>query len=45
MPGFIHYINQRLHDEGHWLTRKKILLFGLTVIIAGLLLGLFEDDV
>jgi murein DD-endopeptidase MepM/ murein hydrolase activator NlpD len=45
MPGFIHYINQRLHDEGHWLTRKKILLFGLTVIIAGLLLGLFEADV
>jgi murein DD-endopeptidase MepM/ murein hydrolase activator NlpD len=44
MPGIIQSIQRRLHDEGHWLTRRKVLVFGFTVILIGLLLGLFEAD-
>jgi len=44
MPGFIHAMKQRIHDEGHWLSRPKVLVFGITLIVIGLMLGLFEAD-
>jgi murein DD-endopeptidase MepM/ murein hydrolase activator NlpD len=42
MPGFITKMRQRLHDEKHWLTRRKLFVFGATLILAGVLLGIFE---
>jgi len=43
MPGFIIKIRHKLHDEKHWLTRRKIIVFGATLILVGVLLGLFES--
>ena len=43
MPGFITKIRHRLHDEKHWLTRRKIFVFGATLILVGILLGIFES--
>jgi len=43
MPGFIIKIRHKLHDEKHWLTRRKIIVFGATLILVGILLGLFES--
>ena len=43
MPGFITKIRHRLHDEKHWLTRRKIIVFGATLILVGILLGIFES--
>jgi murein DD-endopeptidase MepM/ murein hydrolase activator NlpD len=37
-------IRQKIHDENHWLTRRKLLVFGATLILAGILLGLFEAE-
>ncbi len=42
-PGFITKTLQNLHDESHWLTRRKLVIFGITLILTGLLLGLFES--
>jgi murein DD-endopeptidase MepM/ murein hydrolase activator NlpD len=42
MPGFINRIHQWIEDEKHWLTRQKIVIFGVTLILIGLLMGLFE---
>jgi len=44
MPGFIIKIRHKLHDEKHWLTRRKIIVFGATLILVGILLGLFESS-
>ena len=44
MPGFITKIQQSLHDESHWLTRRKLVIFGITLIIAGLVLGMLESE-
>ena len=44
MLGFITKIRQKLHDEKHWLTRRKIIVFGATLILVGILLGLFESS-
>ena len=44
MPGFIIKIRHKLHDEKHWLTRRKIIVFGVTLILVGILLGLFESS-
>lgn len=41
-PGLITTIRQKLHDETHWLTRRKLVVFGVTLILVGLLLGIFE---
>jgi murein DD-endopeptidase MepM/ murein hydrolase activator NlpD len=35
---------QNLHDESHWLTHRKLGVFGVTLILTGILLGLFESD-
>jgi len=42
-PGFITKIHQSLHDDSHWLTRRKLVIFGITLIITGFLLGMFES--
>ena len=44
MPGFIIKIRHKLHDEKHWLTRRKVIVFGATLILVGVLLGLFESS-
>jgi murein DD-endopeptidase MepM/ murein hydrolase activator NlpD len=41
-PGFITKIRQKIHDDSHWLTRRKLVVFGVTLIVTGILLGLFE---
>jgi murein DD-endopeptidase MepM/ murein hydrolase activator NlpD len=41
-PGFITKILRRIEDDGHWLTRRKLFAFGASLILAGLLLSLFE---
>ena len=43
-PGFITKIRQSLHDDSHWLTRRKLVVFGATLIVAGFLLGMFESE-
>jgi murein DD-endopeptidase MepM/ murein hydrolase activator NlpD len=43
MPGLITKIHQRLHDEKHWLTRRKLFVFGATLVLTGILLGIFES--
>jgi len=40
--GLITKTHQNLVDESHWLTQRKVVVFGVTLISAGLLLGLFE---
>mgnify|MGYP001828990325 CR=1 FL=1 len=43
LPGFIKKINAMVEDDGHWLTRRKLALFGITLIATGLLAGIFES--
>ena len=43
LPGFIKKIHAMVDDDGHWLTRRKLTLFGLTLILTGLLAGVFES--
>jgi murein DD-endopeptidase MepM/ murein hydrolase activator NlpD len=43
LPGFIKTINAKLDDDGHWLTRRKLALFGATLILTGLIAGVFES--
>ena len=44
LPGFFEKIHQKIEDDQHWLTHRKLLVFGATLIIAGLLIGLFESS-
>ena len=44
MPGFITKIRHSLHDQNHWLTRRKLIVFGTTLILVGILLGVFESS-
>ena len=44
LPGFIHKIHKNVEDEHHWLTRRKLAVFGATLILAGLLIGAFESS-
>ena len=44
MPDFIKKIRHRIEDEHHWLTRRKLAVFGATLILVGLLLGAFESS-
>jgi murein DD-endopeptidase MepM/ murein hydrolase activator NlpD len=43
LPGFIKTIHAMVEDDGHWLTRRKLVLFGATLILTGLLAGVFES--
>ena len=38
-PGFIKKIHHKVDDEHHWLTRRKLVVFGVTLILAGVLIG------
>ena len=40
---FITKTRQNLDDENHWLTHRKVIVFGISLVLAGLLLGLFES--
>ena len=44
LPGFTGNIRAKIADDGHWLTRRKLVLFGVTLILTGLLWGLFESE-
>ena len=44
LPGFFKKIHQKIEDDQHWLTHRKLLVFGATLIITGLLIGLFESN-
>ena len=44
LPGIFKKIHQKIEDDQHWLTHRKLLVFGATLIIAGLLIGLFENS-
>jgi len=44
MPGFKKGMRATIEDETHWLTRRKLLVFGATLILFGALIGLFESD-
>ena len=41
---FITRIGDSLDDESHWLTRRKIVIAAVTLILTGLLLGLLESE-
>ena len=43
-PGVITRIHHWIEDDNHWLTRRKLAVFGITLIVIGLLLGLFESS-
>ena len=38
----IRTIRSKLDDEGHWLTHGRLALFGVTLILTGLVAGFFE---
>jgi murein DD-endopeptidase MepM/ murein hydrolase activator NlpD len=44
IQGFIKKTRRNLHDRDHWLTRRKLLVFGTTFILTGILLGIFEPS-
>lgn len=43
LPGFIKKIHGHVNDEHHWLTRRKLIVFGVTLITAGIVIGAFES--
>jgi murein DD-endopeptidase MepM/ murein hydrolase activator NlpD len=43
-PGFIKKIHRHVEDEQHWLTRKKLTVFGATLLLSGLLISAFESS-
>jgi len=42
-PRLLKAIRDRIEDESHWLTRRKLAIVGLTLIVFGLLVGLLES--
>jgi len=43
LPGFLKKIHGHVNDEHHWLTRRKLIVFGVTLITAGIVIGAFES--
>jgi hypothetical protein len=43
-PGLIKKIQHWVEDESHWLTQRKLIVLGVTLILIGLLLGIFEKE-
>lgn len=41
-PRLIRIINEKIADESHWLTRRKLAIMGLTLVVTGLLVSMFE---
>lgn len=44
IPGFIRQIHHWIEDEQHWLTRRKLAVFGVTLAVSGVLIGLFDSS-
>jgi murein DD-endopeptidase MepM/ murein hydrolase activator NlpD len=44
LPGFLRTLHRKIEDEGHWLTRRKLLIFGITLIVTGVVIGIFESS-
>jgi murein DD-endopeptidase MepM/ murein hydrolase activator NlpD len=44
LPDFIKKIHGKVEDEHHWLTRRKLAVFGITLIVTGFLIGIFESE-
>lgn len=42
-PGVIRKIREKIEDEGHWLTRRKLMVIGATLIVSGLVISAFES--
>lgn len=42
-PGLIRKIREKIEDEGHWLTRRKLMVIGATLIVSGLVISAFES--
>jgi murein DD-endopeptidase MepM/ murein hydrolase activator NlpD len=40
--GFIKALRARLAEDGHWPTRQRLLVFGSTLVLIGILIGVFE---
>jgi murein DD-endopeptidase MepM/ murein hydrolase activator NlpD len=43
LPVFIQEARARVADGSHWPTRRRLLVFGATLILLGVLIGLFES--
>jgi murein DD-endopeptidase MepM/ murein hydrolase activator NlpD len=43
LPGFIRKLSAKVEANHHWLSRRKIALFGVTLILTGLVAGMFES--
>jgi hypothetical protein len=43
-PGLIKKIQHWVEDESHWLTHRKLIVLGITLILIGLLLGIFDKE-
>ena len=43
MPGPLKRVHRWIEDEEHWLTRRKLIVIGTTLILVGLLIGLFDS--
>ena len=41
-PRLIRIISEKIEDESHWLTRRKLVISALTLVVTGLLIGMFE---
>lgn len=41
-PGFIKKLHESVDDPQHWLTRRKLAVFGVTLVVAGAVIGGFE---
>lgn len=42
-PGLIRKIREKIEDEEHWLTRRKLMVIGATLIVSGLVISAFES--
>jgi murein DD-endopeptidase MepM/ murein hydrolase activator NlpD len=41
--GLIRKIREKIDDERHWLTRRKLVVIGVTLIVTGLVISAFES--
>lgn len=41
--GLIRKIREKIEDERHWLTRRKLVVIGATLIVSGLVISAFES--
>jgi murein DD-endopeptidase MepM/ murein hydrolase activator NlpD len=41
-PRLIRIIREKLEDESHWLTRRKLVIIGLTLVVTGVLVSVYD---